>query len=444
MSVPSAIIVTHEAPDFDAFAAAVAAQRLHAGAAIVLSRNLAPDLRAFLAIHRGRFPTLEAEAVDPSAVERVIVVDVRRASRVAGLGGVAARIAAGAPDLEVEIWDHHAASEDDLRADEAHIEAVGSVTTLLVEAMRGRGLEIDRAEATLFALGIHADTGSLTYAGTTARDAEALAALLRAGAEVPVLGRYLTPALSNEQRQALADALAALERLEIGGLAVGVARVKLARGTSGLDVVTSYALGAAGVAALFGIFTIAGSAAAPKSIVVGRARPGAVDLRPVMAALGGGGHAGAGSASLQGQEPEAIQATIEAALAAAPSPAPRVASRMSAPARTAAPQTAIAALDGLLRAWGCSFVPVVDAGRLRGAIGRREIDRALGAGRGALPVASSMHHVVATIGPDATLDEALAKMSAERVGHLPVIADGAVVGVLSRTDLVRALYHLDP
>lgn len=444
MSGPGAIVVTHEAADFDAFAAAVAAQRLHAGAAIVLSRNLAPDLRAFLTVHRGRFPTLDPEEVDPRAVARVIVVDVRRASRVAGLGGVAARIAAGDPDLEVEVWDHHAASDDDLRADEAHVEAVGSVTTLLVEALRARGLPIDRAEATLFALGIHADTGSLTYAGTSARDAEALAALLRAGAELPVIGRYLTPALSAEQRHALADALAGLDRLEVGGLAVGVARVKLARGTSGLDVVTSYALGAAGVAALFGIFTMTGSAGASKSIVVGRARPGALDLRPVMAALGGGGHAGAGSASLQGQEPEAIQATIAAALAEAPSTAPRVASRMSAPARVAAPMTSIAALDSLLRAWGCSFAPIVDEGRLVGAIGRREIDRALRAGRGDLPAASAMHHVVVTIGPDATLDEALMRMSGGKVGHLPVVADGAVVGVLSRSDLVRALYHLDP
>ena len=50
--------------------------------------------------------------------------------------------------------------------------------------------------ATAFALGIHEDTGSLTYTSTTYRDIEALAACVRLGASQEQLGRYLRGPLS--------------------------------------------------------------------------------------------------------------------------------------------------------------------------------------------------------------------------------------------------------
>ena len=46
-------------------------------------------------------------------------------------------------------------------------------------------------EATALALGIHEDTGSLTYPGTTQRDADALAWCLRHGASQELVATYL-------------------------------------------------------------------------------------------------------------------------------------------------------------------------------------------------------------------------------------------------------------
>ena len=58
-----------------------------------------------------------------------------------------------------------------------------------------RGVEISRLEASIFALGIHEDTGSLTYPRTTIRDAEMLAACMRLGASQALVERYLHTAL---------------------------------------------------------------------------------------------------------------------------------------------------------------------------------------------------------------------------------------------------------
>jgi acetoin utilization protein AcuB len=48
-----------------------------------------------------------------------------------------------------------------------------------------------------------------------------------------------------------------------------------------------------------------------------------------------------------------------------------------------------------------------------------------------------------TIGPSAGLAEAAEVMRRERVGALPVVENGQLVGVLTRSDLLRALVQLE-
>jgi CBS domain-containing protein len=46
---------------------------------------------------------------------------------------------------------------------------------------------------------------------------------------------------------------------------------------------------------------------------------------------------------------------------------------------------------------------------------------------------------VATIGPDATLSEAVAMLGQKRIGALPVVEDGQVRGVISERDVIYCL-----
>ena len=46
---------------------------------------------------------------------------------------------------------------------------------------------------------------------------------------------------------------------------------------------------------------------------------------------------------------------------------------------------------------------------------------------------------VLTVAPDADLLDAARMMRDERVGALPVLADGKVVGIITRSDMLRAL-----
>ncbi|MCA9659578.1 MAG: CBS domain-containing protein, partial [Myxococcales bacterium] len=97
-----------------------------------------------------------------------------------------------------------------------------------------------------------------------------------------------------------------------------------------------------------------------------------------------------------------------------------------------------------LRAAGVRGAAVLRDGALRGVITVRDLARARRRGDHELPVASCMSHHLHTTTPDAALEQALAVMTAHDVGHLPVLdAGGALVGLLTRDDLLRALYPED-
>ncbi|CAM9339007.1 unnamed protein product, partial [Sphacelaria rigidula] len=63
-----------------------------------------------------------------------------------------------------------------------HNKQVGSVSTIITERLQLQDLDVKPAEATLLALGVHSDTGSLTFDSATSRDAAALAWLMEQGA----------------------------------------------------------------------------------------------------------------------------------------------------------------------------------------------------------------------------------------------------------------------
>lgn len=50
-----------------------------------------------------------------------------------------------------------------------HNKQVGSVSTIITERLQLQDLDVKPAEATLLALGVHSDTGSLTFDSATSR-----------------------------------------------------------------------------------------------------------------------------------------------------------------------------------------------------------------------------------------------------------------------------------
>jgi tRNA nucleotidyltransferase (CCA-adding enzyme) len=430
------IIVTHDVLDFDAFASAVAALKLYPGARVVLGTKLGSDVREFLALHKDRYPTLSARDLVAGPVRRAVIVDVRRASRLAHVPELRDRILARDPELEVHVWDHHGAAADDVPAQVECIEPVGSATTLLVEAIQQRGAPVDPMEATLVALGIYVDTGSLRYAATTARDAAALAWLLARGARLAVINRYANPPFSDAQLRALTAVLGALRVERIGGARVAVAIVPPGYATAGLDQVTSEALALEDVHALFACFPVRDG----RLQVVARSRAAWIDVGQALRSVGGGGHATAAAATMRSADVPAAVESLLAALRAHPPQPTLVRDVMSSPVHSVAPVELISALHTSLCDWQHTGAPVVTAGKLVGIVSRRDVEAALAKGRGEDRVARHMSNPVHTTVEDALLEDALTRMATSDVGRLPVLREGRLVGIVTRRDVLAVLY----
>lgn len=85
---------------------------------------------------------------------------------------------------------------------------------------------------------------------------------------------------------------------------------------------------------------------------------------------------------------------------------------------------------------------VVDGGRLAGIFSERDYARKVilkGKASRETPVRDIMTARVVTVTPDASVAECMALMTEHRFRHLPVVAGGELLGVISIGDVVKAI-----
>src|SRR2546425_9835661 len=107
---------------------------------------------------------------------------------------------------------------------------------------------------------------------------------------------------------------------------------------------------------------------------------------------------------------------------------------------TVEPATSVAAAVTVMGMQRVGAVLVIENGRLEGIFTERDLVRGLSYDIGASsePVAQWMTRNPVTVGPEASVEEALEIMLAGHFRHLPVLEGESLVGVVSIRDLSRA------
>jgi acetoin utilization protein AcuB len=101
------------------------------------------------------------------------------------------------------------------------------------------------------------------------------------------------------------------------------------------------------------------------------------------------------------------------------------------------PGATIAEARELFDAGDCRHAPVVDGGRLVGVLSDRDLQRALGRGDpDGTPVRALLAREPVTVGPDELMSRAARRLIDHGIGALPVESDGALLGILTVTDLL--------
>lgn len=199
---PYNVVCTHITADFDTLASAIGLAKMWSlglydedfdeeqkenvvngplPTYVVLPRGAHPDVQRFLSLHKHLFPIRALKSLpgfsdndlkkgkkddnnnNPNeGLQRVGLVDAQRRDR---LGP--AEILLPHAKLGVTIVDHHMDAESDIAEARNFVcENVGSVSTMIADRVKRKGMELTEAEATILALGIHSDTGSLVYDST--------------------------------------------------------------------------------------------------------------------------------------------------------------------------------------------------------------------------------------------------------------------------------------
>lgn len=100
----------------------------------------------------------------------------------------------------------------------------------------------------------------------------------------------------------------------------------------------------------------------------------------------------------------------------------------------------LAAADAMSEHNVGALVVSSDGRAVEGIISERDLVRELarrGTGAVKQTVADLMSTQVTTCGPDATVDDLMAAMTAERIRHVPILDDGALAGIVSIGDVVK-------
>lgn len=424
------IIVSHSNTDLDGLAAMIAAKKIYPDAELVRSGKLHRNVREFLALHKDTFAFKLTKDIPLNQVTRIIMVDTKNPARIGGVRSVLDN-----PGLEIHIFDHHPQSPDDVKGSYEVVEVIGAVTTLLVELIREKGILINSFEATVFALGIYEDTGSLTFGTTTPRDAAAVAYLLSQGAKLSVIAEFIERPLTEEQKALLNKLLFGSDTFDIAGAQVLVGQAETDEYVDGLALVVHKMMDVINIDVAVAVVRME-----DRVHIVARSSDDVVDVSRIVSKFKGGGHPSAASAVVRDGEVSEIVQTVKHLLRENIRPEITAAEIMTTPVKLIAPDKPIYEAAKVLLRYGHTGIPVVQDGILTGIISRRDVDKAQHHGLGHAPVKGFMSRKVVTVNRNTPLSEIQNLMIEKDIGRLPVVDNGKIVGIVSRTDVLKTLH----
>ena len=426
------IIVSHLYADLDALSSMVLAQKLHPNAVLVFPGNISQNVKQFVNLYQDFLNVYKASEIDEEAVHKIIMVDNSKKSRI---GKFASCIDRGA---EVIIYDHHQETEGDVEASAVYRKYYGSNTTHILELIleKNPDIKLEKYEASLALMGIYEDTGNLTYMYTKPVDLEMAAFLLKQGADLEIMHEYTTKNLN----QALVDLFLKLvengEVLEFSVERIFITKYKSSKFINGVDEIINKIKDLQSCTACFIIF-----GDDDRANIIARSSSIGVRLNEILARFGDVSHYNAAAVVVRGMSVDEIYKLLKGSILENIKRGKIARDIMQTPVRSIDKETKIKDAYKVMYKFSYSGLPVVEDGRVLGIITRRDVDKALNHGFSNAPVRVYMATTVISAEEETPI-ETLKKLIVENgVGRIPIIKDGKLLGIVTRTEILRTLYE---
>jgi tRNA nucleotidyltransferase (CCA-adding enzyme) len=421
------VITSHTNADFDALASMLAAKKIYPDAVLVFPGSKEKSLRNFLI--QSTLYTFEIgklKGIDLDHIDRLILVDIRDRSRIGKFAEIIDR------GVDIHIYDHH--TEGDIKGSLEIIKTVGSTTTILTEIIKKRGIKLTPEEATILMLGIHEDTGSLTFPSTTEEDYLAAGFLLSKGADLNIISEMLTKELTIEQISLLNEIIRSSKRYIINGIEVVVSVVSTDRYVNDVSVIVGKYRDMENLNAILVIIRME-----ERIYLIGRSRTKEVDVRDIAAEFDGGGHSTAASATIKGISLAEAEEKLINILHEKLGRLKRAKDIMSFPAKSIDKNGSIKDARELLIHYNINVLPVLDGDKVVGLISRQVVEKALYHGLENLPVKEYMNSEFSYVDEDTPLYKIKELIINNNQKFLPVLKNNRLIGVITRVDILRIL-----
>ncbi len=431
------IITTHINADYDALASMLAAQKLYPGSILVFPRFNEKNLRNFFIQSMGYlFNMADINSIDIDRIERLVIVDTRQPGRIGDLAVVAEK-----KEVEIHIYDHHPPMPNDIKGDYEVLELTGSAVAILTEIIKNKGIDISADEATVMSMGIYEDTGSFTYSSTTEKDFLAAAFLLSRGANLNIVSQMIAREINSQQVGLLNDLIQAALHNDINGIDIVLSSVITDTYIPDVAFLVQKMMNMERLDVIIAIVQMEN-----KIYVVARSRLSEVDVGSILALIGGGGHAYAAAATIRDKTIAQIEHQLFELLYKNVKPLMMAKNIMSSPPITIDADISCQDANDLLTRYNVNALLVTKSSNIKtrlnnlvGFISRQVIEKALFHKLGQAPVSDYTTTEIAIVDSDADLVKIQEKIIDNKQRILPVVDNGIIKGVITRTDLLDIL-----
>ena len=425
------VITTHLNADFDCLASMLAARKLYPDAKIVFPGSQEKNVRDFLKSSDYSFQFDKLKNISFDDITELIIVDTRLAGRIGPFEEVTIR-----GGVSIHVYDHHPNTPQDIKSDVTVVKERGSTTTIFVELLREKGISITPEEATIMALGIYEDTGSLTFTSTKPEDLDAAAYLLSIGANLNVVSDFIYRGLSAEQVSLLNDLIQGLEIHDINGLPVALSTASSDYYIGDLAILTHKLKDMENLNCLFVLVNME-----DRIHLVARSRIEAVDVALIAHEFGGGGHPTASSATIKDmtliQAKEALLNVIREKV----HPLKLAREMMTYPVKSVQRDETIKSAEEIMTRYNINTLPVLDGKRVVGLITRQIVEKAIFHNLENERASDLMISEFLSVHPDTPYRRVDEIIIGEKQTLVPVVDDnGEIRGIISRGDLLRSIY----
>jgi len=426
------IITSHVNADFDAIGAMLAAQKLYPGAVIIFPGSQEKSLRDFF-IHSMSylFNMADPTALDYSETNRLVIVDTRQKGRLTGVADLLNR-----GDITIDIYDHHPPMPGEIRGTKDVSKPYGATTTILCELLREKQIEVTPEEATVMALGIYEDTGNFTYSSTTPADFIQAGYLVSCGASLNTIANLVVKEMKTEQVTWLNELLNEMTVHHINGIAVHLSTISSPSYITDLASIVQKIVRMENLDVFFTVVLMG-----TKINIIARNRIPEVDVGKLLTEFGGGGHSYAASAKVENQTLPQVELRLLELLTRQLTSIQVTKKLMSSPAITIDAARPCEDAAKLMTRYNINSLLAVDGatGAYEGYITRQVVEKLQFHKLGKQAVREYINSEAMRVAPDADLKEIEEKIIEAKQRVLPVMENGRILGVITRTDLLDYL-----